>query len=51
MTSVQPGIFWGKGGFLEEGTSISVSCTACNRKAPHGKILVVFLQDTFKTAS
>ena len=29
---------------------INVSCTTYNRKIPHGKKLVFFLQDIFKTA-
>ena len=43
--------FFGAGEvFCDRGISINISCTTYKRKAPQGKCLVSFLQDTLKTA-
>ena len=48
LTDTLPGLFGGMGCFLEQGTSINVSCTTYKRRALQGKMLIFFLQDTIK---
>ena len=50
FTDVQPGFFWGKGGFWKQGHFQYVSCMACKRRIPQGKVLVFLFQDTLKNS-
>ena len=47
---VQPEIFQGRGGFMELGHFNKLFIQYSRKKAPHGKILKLFLLDTLKTA-
>ena len=46
----QPGIFQGREVSWNRGTSIKVSCTTYEKRAPQEKVVVFFLQDTLKIA-
>ena len=46
----QPEIFQGRGGFMELGHFNKLFIQYSRKKAPHGKILELFLLDTLKTA-